>query len=235
MAVTEIGNCFAAGRLPVLVGGTGMYLKSLVEGLSPIPDIDIKFREQATALHAELGAQSFWAEVEKLDPVSAARLPVGDTQRLLRVWEVTTATQRPLSAWQDEPRIAPLPDVNFAHIALAPPRDALYAAINARFSRMMEEGTLDEVRALMALDLDPGLPLMKALGVPELMAFLKGEMSREAAIAQAQKVSRNYAKRQLTWVRSQLPEAYILPAQYSKSFSAEIFSFVHGFLLTGRT
>ncbi|HEY9079457.1 tRNA (adenosine(37)-N6)-dimethylallyltransferase MiaA [Magnetovibrio sp.] len=234
MAVAEIEACFAAGRLPVLVGGTGMYLKSLVEGLSPIPDIEPRFREQATALHAELGAQMFWGEVEKLDPVSAARLPVGDTQRLLRVWEVTTATGRPLSEWQDLPRIAPLPDVNFAHIAVVPPRDVLYGGIDARFSRMVEEGTLDEVRALMDLDLDPALPLMKALGVPELMAFLKGEMSKEQAISQAQKVSRNYAKRQLTWVRSQLPDAYILPAQYSKSFQQKIFSFVHDFLLTGR-
>jgi len=233
LAVAEIEACFRAGRLPVLVGGTGMYLKALVEGLSPIPDIDAKFRDQATALHTELGAERFWAEVEKLDPISAARLPVGDTQRLLRVWEVTMATGRTLSAWQDEPRIQPLPDVNFAHIALVPPRDVLYAGIDARFSHMVEEGTLDEVRALMALDLDPKLPLMKALGVPELMAYLNGEMPKEQAISQAQKVSRNYAKRQLTWVRSQLPDAYILPAQYSKSFQQKIFSFVHEFLLTG--
>jgi len=235
MAVAEIEACFEAGRLPVLVGGTGMYLKSLVEGLSPIPDIDAKFRAQATALHAALGAERFWAEVEKIDPVSAARLPVGDTQRLLRAWEVTTATGRALSSWQEEPRVAPLPDVNFAHIAVVPPRDVLYAGIDARFSRMVEEGALDEVRALMDLNLDPRLPLMKALGVPELMAFLRGEMSREDAVSQAQKVSRNYAKRQLTWVRSQLPDAYIFPAQYSKSFRDKIFSFVHEFLLTGRT
>jgi len=99
MAVAEIEACFEAGRLPVLVGGTGMYLKSLVEGLSPIPAIEPQFRDQATALHAKLGADAFWAEVEKLDPVSAARLPAGDTQRLVRGWEVTVATGRPLSEW----------------------------------------------------------------------------------------------------------------------------------------
>lgn len=233
MAVGEIEACFEAGRLPVLVGGTGMYLKSLVEGLSPIPEIDVTFRDQATALHATLGAEAFKAEVAKLDPASAERLPAGDTQRLIRAWEVSTATGRPFSQWQNEPRIQPLPDVDYAHIALVPPRDKLYTGIDARFSRMVESGALDEVRELMALDLDPTLPLMKALGVPELVAYIKGEMSQEDAIAKAQQVSRNYAKRQLTWVRSQLPGAHILPAQYSQSFRGEIFSFVHRFLLTG--
>ena len=232
LAVTEIETCFAEGRLPVVVGGTGMYLKSLVEGLSPIPDIDPAVRDQATARHAELGAEDFHAEVAKLDPVSAGRLPPGDTQRLIRAWEVTTATGRPLSDWQDEPRIQPLSNVRFATIAVVPPREKLYAGIDARFSRMVEKGALDEVRDLMALDLDPALPLMKALGVPELLAYLRGEMELEAAVSKAQQVSRNYAKRQLTWVRSQLPDAHILPAQYSESFREEIFSFVHRFLLT---
>jgi len=232
MAVMEIEACFAAGRLPVLVGGTGMYLKSLVEGLSPIPDIDEQFRIQATALHRELGGEAFKAEVAKIDPVSAERLPAGDTQRLIRAWEVSTATGRALSDWQNEPRLCPLPDVQFAHIAVVPPRGVLYAGIDARFKSMVELGALDEIRALMAMNLDPDLPLMKALGVPELMAYERGEMSLDEAIAKAQQVSRNYAKRQLTWVRSQLPEAHILPAQYSKSFEGEIFSFIHQFLLT---
>lgn len=234
MAVAEIEACFAAGRLPVLVGGTGLYLKSLVEGLSPIPDVEASFREQATALHAQLGGAAFRAELAKLDPATAERLPAGDTQRLIRAWEVSTATARRFSEWQNEPRIQPLPDVAFAHIALVPPRDVLYAGIEARFSRMVDCGALDEVRDLMARHFDPGVALMKALGVPELTAHLRGEMSLEEAIAQAQKVSRNYAKRQLTWVRSQLPQAHILPAQYSKSFRDEIFSFIHQFLLTGR-
>jgi len=233
MAVVEIEACFAAGRLPVVVGGTGMYLKSLVEGLSPIPDIDEKFRAQATARHAQLGPQGFWDEVKERDPESAARLPIGDTQRLIRAWEVTTATGRCLSAWQKEPRQAPLGDVRFAHIALIPPREVLYAGIDARFARMMAAGTVDEVRALMALNLDPQVPLMKALGVGPLMAYLNDEISEQAAILEAQKISRNYAKRQLTWVRSQLPGAYCVPAQYSKRLSPEIFSFVRRFLLTG--
>lgn len=234
MAVAEIKACFDAGRLPVVVGGTGMYLKSLVEGLSPIPDIEGSYRDQATALHKKLGADAFKAEVAKLDPTIAERLPVGDTQRLIRAWEVTTATGRPLSEWQKEPRIPPLPDVNFAHIALMPSRDVLYAGIDARFAWMMEHGALDEVRDVMALNLNPDAPVMKALGVPELVAHLSGETSLEGAVAKAQQLSRNYAKRQLTWVRSQLPNAHILTAQYSESFREKIFSYIHGFLLTGR-
>ncbi|MBL4615990.1 MAG: tRNA (adenosine(37)-N6)-dimethylallyltransferase MiaA [Magnetovibrio sp.] len=234
LAVGEIKTCFDTGQLPVLVGGTGMYLKSLVEGLSPIPDIDAKYRDQATALHKTLGADAFKAEVAKLDPESAQRLPAGDTQRLIRAWEVSSATGRAFSAWQNEPRIQPLPGVNFAHIALVPPRELLYAAIDARFSRMVEGGALAEVRDLMSLDLDPALPLMKALGVSELIAHLNGDMSLDDAVAKAQQVSRNYAKRQLTWVRSQLPDAHVLTAQYSQSFRQEIFSFVQQFWLTER-
>jgi tRNA dimethylallyltransferase len=235
LAVEEIESCFKSGRLPVLVGGTGMYLKSLVEGLSPIPAIAPEFRDQATARHVQLGADAFKAEVATLDPASAERLPAGDTQRLIRTWEVSTATGKPLSAWQNEPRIPLLPGARFAHIALVPPRDVLYAGIDARFSRMVEAGALNEVRALLALNFDPALPVMKALGVPELSAYLNGEMALPDAIAQAQQVSRNYAKRQLTWVRSQLAGAHVLSAQYSKSFREEIFSFVHEFLLTERT
>ena len=163
---------------------------------------------------------------------TAARLPVGDTQRLLRAWEVTTHTGRAFSAGQSEPRIKPLPSARFATIALEPPRAELYAAIERRFSHMVEEGALDEVRDLLALDIPADLPVMKAIGVPELAAFVRGERTLENAIAEAQKLSRNYAKRQLTWVRNQVHADYRLSAQYSKSFREEIFSIVHQFLLT---
>ena len=113
------------------------------------------------------------------------------------------------------------------------PRERLYAAIDARFSRMVEDGALDEVRALAALNLNSDLPLMKALGVPQLLAFVHGEVTLDEAIKQAQQLSRNYAKRQLTWARNQIEGAYVLDAQYSKSFQDEIFSFIQQFLLTG--
>jgi len=232
LACVEIKAAQAENRLPILVGGTGMYLQSLTQGLSPIPNIPPSVRGEAMARHAELGAEAFHAEVVKLDPVAGQRLPVGDTQRLLRAWEVTTYTGQAFSVWRDAPRIKPLADMHFSTIVLAPPRDRLYAAINARFSRMVEAGAVDEVRALAALDLDPDLPLMKALGVPELLAFIHGKCTLEQAVKRAQQLSRNYAKRQLTWARHQIEGAYILDTQYSQSFQDEIFAFVQQFLLT---
>jgi len=191
-------------------------------------------REKAQARYDALGAQAFHQEVAALDPDTAARLPVGDTQRLLRAWEVTRHTGRAFSAWQNEPRIQPLPDAQFAIIALEPPRDTLYAAIDGRFSRMVDLGALQEVQALLDCGVAAHLPVMKALGVPQLSAFLQGEMDRQQAIAQAQKLSRNYAKRQLTWVRNQVNADYVLAAQYSESYRDKIFSFVQQFLLTVR-
>lgn len=229
----EVNEAISQGRLPIIVGGTGMYLKSLTEGLSPIPDVPAHVRARASARQKELGAEAFHEEVSQLDPVSGVRLPIGDTQRLLRAWEVSIFTGRAFSEWYDEPRILPLPGVRFATLAITPPRDQLYAAIDARFLRMVDAGALDEVRALAAQGLDPGLPLMKALGVPQLLAYEAGDLTLEAAIQQAQKRSRNYAKRQLTWLRNQIESDYRLDAQYSKRFCDEIFSFVHEFLLTG--
>lgn len=233
MAVAEIETAWKAHRLPIVVGGTGMYLLALTEGLSPIPDIPTSVRDQARALYDAIGPEAFHDAVAKLDPATAARLPVGDTQRLLRAWEVSTHTGRPFSAWQNEPRIRPLPGAVFATIALNPPREKLYAAIDRRFSQMVELGALTEVQALLDRGLDPDLPVMKALGVPEMAAFLRSEMALETAIAQAQKLSRNYAKRQLTWVRNQIHADHTLSAQYSESCRGEIFSFVQHFLLTG--
>ena len=189
-------------------------------------------RDQARARYDAVGAEAFHGEVGALDPATAARLPVGDTQRLLRAWEVSTHTGRPFSAWQDEPRKQPLPGARFVTIAIEPPRDQLYAAIGRRFSQMVELGAVDEVIALLALGYDAEMPVMKALGVPELAAFIGGNMRLEDAIAEAQKLSRNYAKRQLTWLRNQINADHTLSAQYSKSFSDEIFSFIQHFLLT---
>jgi tRNA dimethylallyltransferase len=232
LCAAEIKDTLAQGRLPIVVGGTGMYLKSLTEGLSPIPDVPSHVRTQAIARQKALGPQAFHDEVSQLDPVSGERLPIGDSQRLLRAWEVSIFTGRAFSNWSDEPRIRPLPEVRFATLAITPPRDQLYAAIDARLLRMVEDGALDEVRTLAAQNLDPGLPVMKALGVPQLLAFEAGKVTLDEAVKQAQKLSRNYAKRQLTWMRNQIQGDFQLNAQYSKSFRGEIFSFIHDFLLT---
>ncbi len=234
MARAEIEAARGAGRLPILVGGTGLYLKALTDGLAPVPGIPQGIRSQARRLHARLGGEAFRAELAKVDAEAARRLEAGDSQRLIRAFEVVRATGRPLADWQRQGAGGPATDARFATIVLAPPRDVLYAAIDARLDTMIEEGALDEVAALDRLGLDAGLPAAKAVGVPELRRHLRGEITLDEALESAKRASRNFAKRQLTWLRHQMPGAHVVPAQYSESLRPEIFSFICQFLLTGR-
>ena len=171
----------------------------------------------------------------------AARLHPNDRQRLIRAWEVLAATGRSLAAWQSGGQSGgaggePLEGRRFWLIC-QPPRAELYAACDARFLRMLRDGALDEVRALKALGLAPSLPVMKALGVPELSAHLSGALSLDEATARAQQATRNYAKRQETWLRTQLPSAErtsgMQIAQHSESLLDDIFSKIRRFVLTG--
>jgi len=214
----------AAPRRPILVGGTGLYLRALLRGLARLPAIPPAVRAAATARRAALGPEAFHREVAARDPATAARLPVGDRQRLIRAWEIVEATGRPWSAWLAEPAEAPPPGLDFAAIVVAPPRAALYQAIDRRLVTMIQDGALEEVRAVM--DLDPALPIHKALGLRELAAHLRGETALDAALAAAQQATRRYAKRQMTWLRHQLPEARWFGAQYSDQLDPEIFSFI---------
>ncbi len=232
MALGEIRAAWAAGQLPLVVGGTGLYLKALLEGLAPIPDVPAEFRAQATALHLKLGGEAFREKLASLDDQAAARIPAGDTQRLIRAYEVALATGIPLSDWQkDHPAMPPL-QAAFCVIVLSPEREILYEGVNQRFAWMMENGALDEVRALDALALDPALPAMKAVGVPELRGFLAGEYDLETAAENAKRATRQFAKRQMTWLRNQLTADLPISAQYSESLRPEIFSFIRHFLLT---
>lgn len=243
LALDEIaaaqGAAQGASRLPVLVGGTGLYLRALLDGLSPIPDIPAEIRAAALGRMAALGVPAFHAELGRRDPAMAARLAPADRQRLVRAWEVLEATGRSLADWQresaakagDEPALAPLCFV------LEPPRPALYAACDARFRAMVDAGALAEAERLARLGLDPDLPAMKAVGVPELIAHLRGEMALEAAIAAAQQATRRYAKRQLTWFRHQMAGAERLHpggvgAQFLERLQPSIFAFIRQFLLT---
>ncbi|CAA7623831.1 tRNA dimethylallyltransferase [Magnetospirillum sp. LM-5] len=232
MAAAEIQAAWAAGRLPVVVGGTGLYIRTLTQGISPIPEIPEPVRATARALLAEMGNQRFHALLAERDPVMAARLDVGNSQRLARAFEVIEATGRSLAEWQADPREGALP-ARWLTLSLAPPRDALYAACAGRFRQMVQQGALDEVASLLALDLDPTLPACKALGVPELAAHIRGQCDLEAAINAATQATRNYAKRQLTWFRHQLDAPEVISAQFSESIFAEIFPKIRHFLLTG--
>ncbi|MGE0409768.1 MAG: tRNA (adenosine(37)-N6)-dimethylallyltransferase MiaA [Amphiplicatus sp.] len=185
----------------IIVGGAGLYFKALTEGLSPIPEAPEAIRAAARARLAEIGPDAFRAEIVARDP-AMARLRTSDAQRLIRAWEVAEATGRPFSSFQAAPR-APLFSAPARRFVIEPPREALYAAAEARFDDMMRRGALDEARRLLARGLDPGLPVMKALGAAELMAHLRGEISLDAAILLAKQNTRRFIKRQTTWFRHQ--------------------------------
>ncbi|MEO1243112.1 MAG: tRNA (adenosine(37)-N6)-dimethylallyltransferase MiaA [Pseudomonadota bacterium] len=204
LAADCIEDIHRRGKVAVLVGGTGLYFKALLEGLSPIPNVPVETRDAARLRYDALGAAAFRDEVILRDP-AMARLPEGDTQRLLRAWEVFEATGAPLSSFQDRPR-DPLLTKPVAKAVILPDRETLYAACDARAHEMLSNGAIDEVRALIARDLDPALPVMKALGVPEIASFLRGERERDEALSLLQRNTRRFAKRQMTWLRHQTPD-----------------------------
>lgn len=234
LAKQAVAETREAGRLPILVGGTGLYLKALREGLAPVPLVPAEVRADVEARHDALGGAAFRAELARLDPEAAARLPDGDRQRLVRAFAVVEATGRSLTDWRRErpAELGPLPG-RFATLAILPEREKVYAACDGRFARMLEQGALEEVRGLLALRLDPALPAMKAVGVPELAHHLAGDWTIEEAAAKARQATRNYAKRQVTWLRHQLSPDLVMPEQYSESLRPKIFSFIRRFLLTG--
>lgn len=189
----------AAGRVPILTGGTGLYFASLTSGLANIPNPGAAARAEARALLAELGAEALHARLTGVDPATAARLRPADSQRVARAWEVWRGTGTGLAHWQTR-RGEPAP-WRFAAVLLDPPRDELRAAIATRFNAMLRAGAAEEVRALLALDLDPALPAMRAHGVPELSAWLRGEITVEEARRRTELVTGQYTKRQATWFR----------------------------------
>lgn len=201
-ALALIAGIGARGRTPILVGGTGLYFLALTKGLAPVPEIDPDTRRRVADLIASAGPDGLRREAERLDPVGAARVKPADLQRLSRIVEVGYATGEPLTTFHAETR--PLLDAAQWHgIAIEPERQVLYDRIDHRFELMLEAGALDEVRSFAKLGLDPLLPASKALGVPPLMAHLRGEIALDAAVSLAQRDSRRYAKRQLTWLRNQ--------------------------------
>lgn len=234
-ALAAMEEARAAGRLPILCGGTGMYFASLTQGLSDVPPIPQAAREEARRLLAADGPAALHARLAAADPETAARLRPSDSQRIARAWEVWRGTGRGLSAWQAGGGTGPAP-WRFAAILLDPPRDALRAAIGARWQAMLAAGAIEEVRALAAQGLDPALPAMRAHGVPELAAHLAGRMTREEASARAILNTGQYTKRQATWFRHHpLADPSLMHTiharvadvtQLSESIRAEVFTFV---------
>ena len=200
-ATTEIAEIHAAGRLPILVGGTGLYLRTLLDGIAPVPPIDPDVRQRVR----QTPVADNRAELAALDPEAAARLTPADTSRIARALEVVRSTGRPLAAWQRE-RTGGIADrVMLRPLILLPPRAWLHPRCDARFAEMIEHGAVDEVKALLERRLDPTLPVMRAIGVAEIAAYLRGETSLAEAIAAGQQATRRYAKRQYTWLAHQPP------------------------------
>jgi tRNA dimethylallyltransferase len=195
-----VADARASGRTPVVVGGTGLYLRALTKGLSAVPPVPAEVEAEGAALLAA-DLEGFRRDLFAHDPASADLRPT-DTQRLLRAWSVAKATGRTLSDWQREEPVPGLPGPVRA-VVLAPPRDALYARIERRWDAMMAAGALEEAEALHARGLPPDLPVMKALGVAPLIGRLRGELDADEADALAKRDTRRYAKRQLTWFRHQ--------------------------------
>jgi tRNA dimethylallyltransferase len=198
-ALAAMQEARAAGRLPILTGGSGMYFAALTDGIADVPDPGPDARAEARALLAERGPAALHAALAAVDPATAARLKPEDSQRVARAWEVWRGTGIGLAAWQDR-KSEPAP-WRFSAILLDPPRDILRTAIATRFSTMMRQGALEEVRQLLALELDPSLPAMRAHGVPELAAFLRADLSLEEAGRRTELVTGQYTKRQATWFR----------------------------------
>jgi tRNA dimethylallyltransferase len=192
----------AAAKLPILCGGTGMYLAALLKGISDIPEPGGAARAEARGLLAGIGPEALHARLMAVDPRTAGKLQPGDSQRLARAWEVFAGTGHGLAYWQARPAEG-LAGWNVRMILLDPPREVLRAAIERRFVSMLAQGAVEEVRRLLAQELDPALPVMRAHGVPEIGAYLKGEIGLEEAARRAVLATHQYTKRQGTWFRHQ--------------------------------
>lgn len=204
LAKMEIDWALSMGHTPIVTGGTGLYFKALMEGIADIPDIPPEVRAQARADLQAMGHAAFHARLGAVDETLGAKLKPGDTQRCLRAYEVWLGTGKPLSWWQAQGN-KPLYDNRLFEIhKVMSEREALYAACDARFDAMLEAGALQEVRDVLSLGLPEAAPTLQVIGVPELSAYLRNEISLETASSQAKQATRNYAKRQLTWFRHQL-------------------------------
>jgi tRNA dimethylallyltransferase len=200
----EIEAAQGEGRLPILTGGTGLYIRTLLEGIAPVPEIDTAVRTEVRALPVAEAYRLLQAE----DPQAAARLGSGDTTRVARALEVVRSTGRPLSDWQKERRGGLGVGVDLVPLILLPPRDWLHERCDKRFEIIFSKEGIDEISSLLERRLDPSLPVMRAIGVREIAAFLRGEATREEALEAGRAATRQYAKRQYTWFSRQPPAGW---------------------------
>jgi tRNA dimethylallyltransferase len=201
-------NLSAKGQLPVFVGGTGLYFKALTGGLSDTPAIPDNIRNRLRARLLNDGAEALHAELAMLDPAAARSLSIRDGQRIVRALEVVGATGQSILRFQGQAGPLIVDPARAEKIIVLPERAVLHQRINGRFEKMLEQGAEDEVKALLALGLSSEMPVMKAIGVSQIAAMLKGEMTRSEVIEKGAAATRQYAKRQMTWFRNQMDESW---------------------------
>ncbi|WP_045838023.1 tRNA (adenosine(37)-N6)-dimethylallyltransferase MiaA [Hyphomicrobium sp. 99] len=225
-AAAAIAKAQSEGRRPVIVGGTGLYFKALLEGLSPIPDINPDVRAYWRGEGERRGAGALHGELASRDPVMAARLAPTDLQRIVRALEVIESTGRSLAEWQSlrgEPVIA---EAETVRLVVSGDRAELHARADARFERMMREGALDEVRALSLLQLDADLPAMRAIGVRPLLRLAQGQATAEEALEAGKAETRQYIKRQETWLKRHMIAWMPVETKEKESYWRDIFAFI---------
>lgn len=207
-ACKVIQDVQSRGKIPIVVGGTGLYLRALTRGLSPVPEIPEPIRQEARDLAQALSEEDFFDLVTREDPKVKEVLHPNDTQRLTRALEVIRGTHTSIQDCQGQPK--KILDIEYQYFVLLPPRDVLYQRINDRFIWMVENGALKEVENLISQNIDPDSPILKAVGVPELTGYLQGNSTLDSAITLGQQSTRRYAKRQTTWFTRQVPEAEVI-------------------------
>lgn len=217
-AKAEIEDLHAEGATPIIVGGTGMYMKVLLEGIAPIPEIDPEIRAVIRALPVEAAYSSLMIE----DPERAAELEPGDSQRIARALEVKRSTGTTLAEWQLAKTGGIEEEIDLHAYVLLPDREWLYERCGRRFEKMLHDGAISEVEDLLARGLSPDLPIMRAIGVPEIASYLAKEMDREAMIEAGTQATRNYAKRQFTWFRRQPPEHWTKISETPESINSNL-------------
>ncbi len=207
-AIDEIKAAWDNGQTPILCGGTGFYLKALMNGLSPIPDIPDHVRDEAISLHNKIGTTALFEKLQDVDPETASQIDPQNPMRVLRAWEVFTHTGKPLSEWQKEPLEGAPKGWQFHVTAIFPDRETVIQKINARLRKMIDHGILDEVKALDTMIQSGEVPgdalIIKAHGFRPFLRYLNGEWDLDKAIDHTQTETRQYAKRQMTWLRHQI-------------------------------
>ena len=232
LAITTIDEVHKRERLPIVVGGTGLYLKALMLGLHTMPSVPRDIREHLNQRLSEEGAAALYEELSSGDPATATDLYPADGQRIVRALEILLHTGRGLRSWQTD-EVSEVPaNLRFFAISLLPLRDDLYAAANTPFDEMLDGGAIDEVASLLERSPPDDFPLLKAVGVPPIRAYLGSEIDRERLRELGKRDTRRYAKRQMTWFRHQFVSEMSIETKYSEINRNKIFSKIRSFLLT---